>query len=72
MRGLFASLYRKHPVGGLLVWATESQSAAHRGDGALAAGIVLFTLSTGSSSSSRSASVKLTPTAGGFLASGSF
>lgn len=33
VRGLFESLYRRHPVGGLLVWATESKTAAHRGDG---------------------------------------
>lgn len=35
---------KKHPVGGLLVWATESRSAAHRGDGQLAAGIVKLLL----------------------------
>ncbi|MCB9521709.1 MAG: DUF262 domain-containing protein [Myxococcales bacterium] len=44
VRGLFDSLYRRHPVGGLLVWATESRSAAHRGDGALAAGVVKLLL----------------------------
>ena len=33
VRGLFDSLYRRHPVGGLLVWATESKTAAHRGEG---------------------------------------
>lgn len=44
MRGLFDSLYRRHPVGGLLVWATESKSATHRGDGQLAAGIVKLLL----------------------------
>jgi hypothetical protein len=44
VRGLFDSLYRRHPVGGLLVWATESQTATHRGDGALAAGIVKLLL----------------------------
>ncbi len=44
VRGLFDSLYKKHPVGGLLVWATESRSAAHRGDGQLAAGIVKLLL----------------------------
>lgn len=44
VRGLFDSLYRRHPVGGLLVWATESRSAAHRGDGRLAAGIVKLLL----------------------------
>lgn len=44
VRGLFDSLYRRHPVGGLLVWATESKSAAHRGDGLLAAGIVKLLL----------------------------
>jgi hypothetical protein len=44
VRGLFSSLYRKHPVGGLLVWATEAQNATHRGDGALAAGVVKLLL----------------------------
>ena len=44
VRGLFDSLYRRHPVGGLLVWATEAKTAAHRGDGALAAGIVKLLL----------------------------
>ena len=44
VRGLFDSLYRRHPVGGLLVWATESKTAAHRGDGALAAGVVKLLL----------------------------
>jgi len=44
VRGLFLSLYRRHPVGGLLVWATESKTAAHRGDGQLAAGIVKLLL----------------------------
>jgi len=44
VRGLFGSLYRRHPVGGLLVWATESKTATHRGDGALAAGIVKLLL----------------------------
>jgi hypothetical protein len=32
VRGLFDSLYRRHPVGGLLVWATESKGAVHRGE----------------------------------------
>lgn len=44
VRGLFGSLYRRHPVGGLLVWATESKTATHRGDGPLAAGIVKLLL----------------------------
>jgi hypothetical protein len=44
VRGLFDSLYRRHPVGGLLVWATEAMTAAHRGDGQLAAGIVKLLL----------------------------
>jgi hypothetical protein len=44
VRGLFDSLYRRHPVGGLLVWATESKTAAHRGDEKLAAGIVKLLL----------------------------
>lgn len=44
VRGLFDSLYRRHPVGGLLVWATESKTAAHRGDVPLAAGVVKLLL----------------------------
>lgn len=44
VRSLFDSLYRRHPVGGLLVWATESMSATHRGDGPLASGIVKLLL----------------------------
>ena len=43
VRGLFHSLYRKHPVGGLLVWATEA-STPHRGDGSIAPGIVKLLL----------------------------
>ncbi len=44
VRGLLDSLYRRHPVGGLLVWATESRIAAHRGDGPVAAGVVKLLL----------------------------
>ena len=44
VRGLFDSLYRRHPIGGLLVWATESKSAAHRGDEQLPPGIVKLLL----------------------------
>ncbi len=44
VRGLFESLYRRHPVGGLLVWSTESKSAVHRGDAQLAPGIVKLLL----------------------------
>lgn len=44
VRSLFDSLYRRHPIGGLLVWATESVSTTHRGDGALAPGIVKLLL----------------------------
>lgn len=44
VRGLFDSLYRRHPVGGLLVWATESKTATHRGDGPLAPGVVKLLL----------------------------
>lgn len=44
VRGLFDSLYKRHPVGGLLVWATESTGATHRGDGVLAPGIVKLLL----------------------------
>jgi hypothetical protein len=44
VRGLFDSLYKRHPIGGLLVWATESISADHRGGTALAPGIVKLLL----------------------------
>ena len=44
VRGMFDSLYRRHPVGGLLVWATEASTADHRGDGPIAAGIVKLLL----------------------------
>ena len=44
VRGLFDSLYRRHPVGGLLVWATKSKDAVHRGDGPVSAGVVKLLL----------------------------
>ncbi|MEZ7911287.1 MAG: DUF262 domain-containing protein [Propionivibrio sp.] len=44
VRGLFDSLYRRHPVGGLLVWATEAKTAAQRGDGPVVSGIVKLLL----------------------------
>ncbi len=44
VRALFDSLYRRHPVGGLLVWATEAKTTAHRGEGPIAAGIVKLLL----------------------------
>lgn len=44
VRGLFDSLYRRHPVGGLLVWVTESKGAQHRGDAKLAPGVVKLLL----------------------------
>lgn len=44
VRGLFQSLYRGHPVGSLLVWATDASTAAHRGDANLAPGVVKLLL----------------------------
>ena len=44
VRGLFTSLYKRHPVGGLLVWATKAETAAHRGDSSLAPGVVKLLL----------------------------
>jgi hypothetical protein len=44
VRGLFESLYRRHPVGSLLVWVTESAGADVRGDGKLAPGVVKLLL----------------------------
>ncbi|MDA7984414.1 MAG: DUF262 domain-containing protein [Alphaproteobacteria bacterium] len=40
VRGLFDSLYKRHPIGGLLVWVTESSGVTHRGDGPLSSGTV--------------------------------
>ncbi|MDD6087814.1 MAG: DUF262 domain-containing protein [Desulfovibrionaceae bacterium] len=44
VKTLFDSLYRRHPIGGLLVWVTESSSAEHRGDNTLAPGMVKLLL----------------------------
>jgi hypothetical protein len=44
VRGLMEALYRKHPVGGLLVWLTKSEEANARGDASLAPGIVKLLL----------------------------
>lgn len=44
VRSLFDSLYKRHPVGGLLVWVTQSVGAVHRGDGQLAPGVVKLLL----------------------------
>lgn len=44
VRGLMSSLYRRHPVGSLLVWATRSESAQYRGDSRLAPGVVKLLL----------------------------
>ncbi len=40
VRGLMRSLYRKHPVGSLLVWVTNPDEAKTRGDGPLAPGAI--------------------------------
>lgn len=44
VRGLMDSLYRKYPVGSLLVWATKTEGAKARGDGQLASGVVKLLL----------------------------
>ena len=44
VRGLYESLYRHHPVGGLLVWTTNSYDVNHRGSGPLATGIIKLLL----------------------------
>jgi len=44
VRGLFNSLYRRHPVGGLLVWATQAEGARYRGNQELAPGVVKLLL----------------------------
>ncbi len=44
VRGLMQSLYKRHPVGSLLVWVTQSEGAPARGDGQLAPGVVKLLL----------------------------
>lgn len=44
VRNFMSSLYRKHPVGSLLVWNTASEGAPARGDGHLQAGHVKLLL----------------------------
>ena len=44
VRGLFDSLYHRHPVGSLLIWTTESKSEIARGDQPLARGVVKLLL----------------------------
>lgn len=44
VRALFSSLYRRHPVGGLLVWITSPETAAHRGDQEIPPGAVKLLL----------------------------
>jgi hypothetical protein len=46
VRGLMSSLYRKHPIGSLLVWETKTEQAVEhqRGDGKLSAGTVKLLL----------------------------
>jgi hypothetical protein len=44
VRSLMQSLYRRYPVGSLLVWTTRSEGAHARGDGAVAPGVVKLLL----------------------------
>ncbi len=44
VRSLMDSLYRRHPVGGLLVWVTKTEGAHARGDAPLAPGSVKLLL----------------------------
>ncbi len=44
VRKLMVSLYRKHPVGSLLVWVTKTENADARGDGNLTPGSVKLLL----------------------------
>lgn len=44
VRGLMSSLYRRHPVGSLLVWATNAETALTRGADTSAPGIVKLLL----------------------------
>ena len=44
VRGLIDWLYRRHPVGSLLVWTTEADGTPHKSYGQLAPGVVKFLL----------------------------
>ncbi len=44
VRGLMDSLYRRHPIGSLLIWKTRSDSAAYRGDAEVQPGFVSLLL----------------------------
>jgi Protein of unknown function DUF262 len=44
VRGLMHSLYRRYPVGGLMMWLTKTDSADARGDGTLHPGYVSLLL----------------------------
>jgi uncharacterized protein with ParB-like and HNH nuclease domain len=44
VRSLMQSLYRRYPIGSLLVWVTGSESATARGDHAPAPGVVKLLL----------------------------
>lgn len=44
VRALMDSLYRRHPVGSLLVWVTKTENANTRGNGQLASGSVKLLL----------------------------
>src|SRR5438034_3815578 len=44
VRALMRSLYRKYPVGTLLVWVTQADKASKRGSGKLAPGVVKLLL----------------------------
>lgn len=44
VRGLMHSLYRKYPVGSLMVWVTRPEDAAARGDGQMSPGSVKLLL----------------------------
>lgn len=44
VRAFMEALYKRYPVGSLLVWATQSEGADHRGEGKLAKGVVKLLL----------------------------
>jgi hypothetical protein len=44
VRSLMDSLYKQHPVGSLLLWATRTEEAAYRGDNAPTFGTVKLIL----------------------------
>jgi hypothetical protein len=65
VRDLMYSLYRKHPVGSLLVWSTKTEIADTRGDSPPAPGVVKLLLDGQQRITSPFGIIRRRPPAGG-------